>query len=556
MTAFLAGAATVSGGGDAQGKAVVEQYNKLRQDWLVWDTLYQEVATFFMPDYKDTFHTKGQTPSPARRTNKELFTSEGIRAADRLAAIMESLITPRGQRWHGLQHLSKDLINDIEVQEWFDAATDALFKYRYLPEANYVSQQYDTYRSLVTFGTGAMFIDKNETGGFRYASIHVSQLVFDVNHQGAVDTVFRGPIRMSARNIVAKFNEDDDVVPDEIQKAAKDNENKQFDLIHYVAPNLNMKRGREGKEGMPYKGCYVELSSGTTLRNEGFRTFPYVVSRFTTAPGEIQGRSPAMTALPNVKTLNSMAKTHLKIGHRHSDPIMLAHDDGLLDIVGMRPGQIIPGALTSEGRQLLMPLQAGNFDINANIMELQIREIQAAFMLDVFQLMAQGGEMTATEVIERSREKAAFLTPVFGRQETEGTGVQIPRELQLLLDQGLLPPIPEKIAEEGLKFSIVYDSPLSRSQKAEQFAGVMRSIEVAANFATLLQDPSIMDPFNMDVIVPEFALQQATPARMLNKPEEIEKIRAERAQMQEAQMAIQAAPAAAAIMSKQQGAPA
>ena len=40
------------------------------------------------------------------------------------------------------------------------------------------------------------------------------------------------------------------------------------------------------------------------LDEGGYRTFPYAISRYVTAPGETYGRSPAMLALPSIKTLN------------------------------------------------------------------------------------------------------------------------------------------------------------------------------------------------------------------------------------------------------------
>ena len=51
---------------------------------------------------------------------------------------------------------------------------------------------------------------------------------------------------------------------------------------------------------------------GRTLISEsGFESFPYMVSRYVTAPREVYGRSPAMLALPDIKMINEMSDTRL-----------------------------------------------------------------------------------------------------------------------------------------------------------------------------------------------------------------------------------------------------
>jgi hypothetical protein len=50
--------------------------------------------------------------------------------------------------------------------------------------------------------------------------------------------------------------------------------------------------------------------------------------------------------------------------------------------------------------------------------------------------------MTATEVLERTREKGALLAPTTGRQQSKALGPMIEGELEILARAGALPELP------------------------------------------------------------------------------------------------------------------
>jgi hypothetical protein len=123
----------------------------------------------------------------------------------------------------------------------------------------------------------------------------------------------------------------------------------------------------------------------------------------------------------------------------------------------------------------------------------------------------------------------------------------IEREIDVLMQQGLLPKMPRALIEAKGEYRIEYDSPLSRAQRAEEASGLMRTIETTLNVVNITQDPAPLDHFNWDVAVPELAEIQGVPMRWMKSMKEVEQIRAGRQQEQEVQTAIQAAPGAAAM---------
>jgi hypothetical protein len=115
-----------------------------------------------------------------------------------------------------------------------------------------------------------------------------------------------------------------------------------------------------------------------------------------------------------------------------------------------------------------------------------------------------------------------------------------------------MPPV--LIEAEG-EYKVEYDSPLSRAQKAESGAGTMRTIQWAAEIAASAQDPTPLDHFNFDEIIPYLADVNAMPARFLNDMQQIEGKREGRQQQAETQQLIDAAPSVAAMMKSGVGAP-
>jgi hypothetical protein len=299
---------------------------------------------------------------------------------------------------------------------------------------------------------------------------------------------------------------------------------------------------------MDFASYYIAIEGHTTLEEGGYQTFPYSISRYYQVGGEIYGRSPAMDVLPAIKTLNEEKKTILKQGHRAVDPVLLAHDDGVLDGFNLTPGAINAGGVSADGRPLIHTLPVGNIAVGKDLMDDERAVINDAFLVTIFQILVETPQMTATEVMERVKEKGILLAPTIGRQQSEYLGPMIERELDLLAQQGLLPPMPPELIEAKGEFKITYDSPLTRAQRAEEASGVMRTIESVLQVVNITQNPEPLDHFNWDNVVPEIADIHGVPAHWLASPEEVAQRRAGRAKQAESEAAMRAAPGTAALM--------
>lgn len=538
----------------------IKRHQRAESGRGTWESHWEEIAKRVLPNYSGSFTGRDNREQGAKRT-EEMFDATAALALTRFAAAMESMLTPRNSRWHRLAAMDKTLFRNRQVQHYLDETTEILFRYRYAARANYASQQHEVWMGLGAFGTGSMLVDPLDPrwgGGLRYQAIHLGEVYFLENHQGIIDTALR-KFDLTARQAVQRFGRDGDKLPQEIIDAANDSAKAEtkFWFIHCVKPRSEAE-GYDGDRldhlGMNFASYYVSVTGRKLVREGGHNTFPYPISRYVVGPGELYGRSPAMLCLPAIKVLNEQKKTLLKQGHRAVDPVLLAYDDGVVDAFSMKPGALNAGGVTAEGRPLVHALPVGDLALQREMMEYEQHTINDAFLVTLFQILVETPTMTATEVLERAREKGALLSPTMGRQQSEFLGPLIDRELDVLALQGLLPPMPQILKDAGGEFDVVYDSPLSRSQKAEEAAGLTRLFGFLQPYVNDTGDVSVFDYFNMDTVIPELADTQAIPARWINGADVVAQKRAQRAEQQNAAMAVEAAPAVAGLMKA--GAPA
>lgn len=524
---------------------IIADLDRLKTNRSNFDNQYAEIARVCDPSSRGLF-SGSKTIGDTRM--QDVYDSTPVIALQRFGAILDSLLTPRNKIWHKIMPSNALLMKDRSVRLWFEAANEVLFKNRYAPVANFQSQNQKDYNGLGAYGTSNMFTDELRGGvkGFRYKSIHLSEFWFNENHQGIPDKVYRD-FSFTKRQLLQRWP---DKIPDRV-KNEKD-ENKEYSVIHLVAPNTELDPVRLDYRGMPFASVYILREEAVCLEEGGFTSFPYSVSRYDQTGSELYGRSPAMMAFPSIRTLNEMKKTMLKQGHRTVDPVLMFADDGVMDGFSIKAGAMNSGGVSSEGKALVHTLPIGRLDIGRDLMNDEKDPIKDAFLVSIFQILQENPQMTAYEVMERTKEKGILLAPTIGRQHTEKLGPTIEREMDLAMKLGLLEPMPGLLREAKGEYRIEYDSPISRSARAEESAGIMRTVQATLEVVNVTQNPEPLDHFNWDLIVPEIADINGAPLKWMRSMEEVKAIRDGRAKAQQEQQAIEAAPAAVGLAKLQQ----
>ena len=516
---------------------IFKRFELLQRSRGTWESHWEEIAERVLP--RSAVFT-GQREAGDKRTAK-LFDATASLALERFAAAVESLLTPRGARWHTLRTSNQALNRDNDVRLYFDQVEQAMFAHRYSPKANFASQVHEGYMSLGAFGTAGLFIDEAPVRGAIYRSVHLADLFIAENEHGMIDTVYRR-FETSARNVDKMFPEGD--FSDDFKKTLKDKPDQNVRLLHVVMPRGDRDPMRRDRKNAVFFSGYFEIKSKHLIEEGGFATNPYIVSRYNSGPREIFGRSPAMTILPDIKMINEMSKTVIRAGQKVVDPPLLVADEGVMFPINTNSGAVTFARLDGRNQPPVQPLFTGaRVDIGLDMMDQRRKVINDAFLVTLFQILVETPTMTATEVLQRAQEKGALLAPTIGRQQTEMLGPLIEREFDILDKQGLLPPLPGILAEAGGEYEVEYVSPLSRAMKAEEGVGILRTLEMVQPIAAV--DPNVMDNFDTDEITRTLADTNGAPQRILRNEDEIAAMRDARNQQQQMQQMVDnAGPAA------------
>jgi hypothetical protein len=528
---------------DSRAAEVLAGYDRLKGARGTWEQHWQEVAERVWPTMAEM--TGWRTPGEKR--SEKIFDSTAQRALPRFAAAMDSMLTPATQLWHGLQTGIPELDDDISVRRWCDSIRDILFRQRYAPTANFASQAFECYMSLGAFGTSAMFIDEIPGVTLRYRAIPLSELVIDLDHTGRVDTVYRS-FQLTARQ-AAQVPSWQGKVPRSILAQLKTTPDTMFEFVHCVKPNPDYRQGMAGGEGMAYMSRYVSRQDNALLDESGYRVMPYAVGRYVTGPREIYGRSPAMEALADIKSLQEMEKTLLRVSHRMVDPPLILTEEGALNAFSVRPNALNYGYLREDGTPLVQPLATpGNIPIGIEMTDQKRKAVNDSFLITLFQILVENPRvMTATEVLQRAQEKGALLGPTMGRQQSEFLGPIIERELDLLQATGAIPEPPMQLMDyimSGGEILPKYSGPLARLMKAEEAAGVLRTVEAMLPVAQASGDMSVLRRINADEAVKIIAEANGVPAKALRTDDELAAMDMMQQQQAQAQALLAAAPIA------------
>jgi len=533
---------------DSRALEILRRTSSLASDRANFDNLWQQIAERMLPGSAQ-FNT---LQSPGQKQTEKMFDATAALALRKYATILESVLTPRNQRWHRLKPADDALEESTAVKEYLEEINKILFRARYAPPSNFTGQIGAGYLELGAFGNSPLFVDEEVGRGVRYRTLTLSNTYFVENHAGIVDCIYR-KMKISAANAVRRWGAR---CPPQIAAQAERSPDSLFDFVHCIEPN-NGDSGDGLLREHRFRSTYASETGGVIVQSGGYYTWPVPIMRDLTSAGEVYGRSPGTWVLPDVKMLNEMNRTVIRQAQRAVEPPMLLTEDGSLQPFSLSPGHLNYGTIGPSGEQLAKPLDVGaRLDIGLEMMQAKQQVINEAFFITLFQILVENPTMTATEVLERAQEKGMLLGPLMGRQQSEFLGPMIERELDILARAGQLPEMPQELLESGGEYKVEYESPLARAQRAEEGVAIVRTFEVMTPLAELR--PDIFDNFDLDKTFRALGEINGMAAKLMRDPKDVESLREERSQQQEMMAAAQVAPGVAKgvkdLASIQQGA--
>lgn len=445
----------------------------------------QEIAEVISPRKLDFVGMR----TPGQKQMNRVYDPTGIHANEMLAAGLHGMATNPSTKWFSLRMVGMTIQNakgetvdvneDQEVLEYLSTVEEIMWQRLYQPGTNFTTSLHECYLDMGAFGNSILFVGQRGNGGLMFEARSLAECVFCESAEGRVDTVYRCT-EYTVRQMKQMQASDGWTISSAVEeKYQKELFDEKIKVIHAVFPRGEREYGKKNTSNMPWASCYFEHESCHELEVSGFPEFPYQVGRWSKYASELYGRGPGMTALPDVKMLQAMVLTKIKLLQKAADPPMWLKDDG---VVGQT--RTIPGGINywrgnpNEGVMLqpvsLQGIQALVEDI-AGVRE----QILRTFFADIMR-MTDRADMTATEVVHRTAEQMRLFGPLIGRLESEFLGPMVERVFGILMRMGLIPPAPEIIQDQ--EFTVEYVSPIATAQKQQSANGIVQVMQMIGVF--------------------------------------------------------------------------
>lgn len=452
---------------------ILSRYSHLKSERANWESLWEECARYGNPRRLGFVGKR----TPGERRNQQIYNPIGIACVQTLAAALHGWTMNPASKWMSLRLLDDELNDQDEAKQWLDTVTDRILRALASPQTAFNVHANQILEDMSSIGTAAMYIGQKKTGPLYVRSRTVAEVMIAENNYGAVDTVICQTdytVRQAMMTWGAKCS-------DKIRKYWDDGKyDITFPVAHMVKPRDEFDPG-EGKgtpKNMPWSVVYFEPQAEHLLEETGSEEMPYVVPRWWVAAGEIYGRSPFMTALPQVKVANAAQKTILEAAEKAINPALQIPHDGVVSPVRTAPG----GQTYVRGKdRQIMPMPTSNsLPFAAEWLQAVNNEIRTTMFVDQVQFVGDF-KMTATEVMQRSVERMRLLGPVLGRLENEFLNPLITRVFGIMMRSGSLPKPPDSI--QGADMRVEYVSPLAKAQKSQNLQSLAMAMQVLAPFA-------------------------------------------------------------------------
>ena len=231
--------------------------------------------------------------------------------------------------------------------------------------------------------------------------------------------------------------------------------------------------------------------------------------------GEVFGRGPLVTAIPDIKTLNKTLELLLKNASIACAGVYTAADDGVINPSNIRitPGSIIPVARNGgpQGASLAPLPRSGDFNVSQiviNDLRMNIKKTLLDDTLPPDNMSAR----SATEIVERMKELAQNMGSAFGRLITETMVPIVTRVLSIMDKKGLIQ-LPLKV--NGLEVKVVPVSPLAKAQNLEEINEIMQFVQIAGSLG-----PGGVAEMKPDVIATHIGDKLGIPSNLRTTPQE------------------------------------
>jgi len=421
--------------------------------------LYQDAYEFALPQRQ--LYGVWEGSATGTRKMARVFDSTAINSTQRFANRLQSVVFPPQRKWARLE--AGDAIPSDRTgaaQAVLDIYGEKMFAV--LKQSNF-DIAIGEFLLDMSVGTACMMVQPgDDVSTINFIPVPLFLVTYEEGANGQVDNVYRR-MRMKGETIERQWP--DAKIPDALKRQIADKPTDDVELLE--ATIFDAKRGdhcyhviwKHGKEEIVYRRM---------------KSSPWVISRYMKVAGEIYGRGPLITALPDIKTLNKTKELLLKNASLAVAGVWTAADDGVLNpaTVKITPGAVIPVARNGgpQGPSLQALPRSGDFNVTQLVINDLVQNIKR-ILLDESLPPENMSARSATEIVERMKELAQNLGSAFGRLINETMIPLVAKILEVMDEKGLID-MPLRV--NGLEVKVVPVAPLAMAQNMEEVNAIMQ----------------------------------------------------------------------------------
>lgn len=464
-----------------------------------------------------------------KRINRRLYNGHGTAAFRTLCGGMTSGLSSPSRPWFRLTCYDSSLLDDQQVKDYIDEVEKRM--YAFLSGTNFYACKKYGYSEIGLFGTAAGVMVEDVAFGAVCHPLSVGEYWIAVNHAQVPDALYR-QIPMTVVQAVQRFGKDK--VSTRISNAYDaGNYDDAVQIMHAIEPNDELQIGKMTAKGKPWSSIYWDTQDGDSrevLLEEGYNEQPFWAPRWGTQGGDVYGSDcPGFDCLADLRELQLQTKRKTDATAKLYDPEMVV--PAALNLTG-KPGNRVAAARVDKD-QIVVPyaipyqaIEAINQDV-----ERCTRAVDTLSYADLFMAITNMEGIqprNIQEIASRNEEKLTQLGPVIERVNTEDLQVSVERTFGIMARAQMLPPAPPHL--QGAQLKIQFVSILAQMQRMIGIGQLEQTVSFIGNLAAA--NPEAMDKLDVDAAIDEYADRAGAPTKVIRSENDVQQLRAQRAQQQ------------------------
>lgn len=474
-----------------------------------------------------------------RQRNVRLNSSHGIFAFRTLQGGMTSGLSSPSRPWFTLATYDEDLTEDGEVKRWMAEVERRM--YAFLAQTNFYGAVKSGYLEIGLFGTEACVAVEHPAEGLVCHQLTFGEYWIAVGNALTSEALYRR-CPLTVNQAVGRFPKDK--LSTRITKAYDRGDYDEIcDFYHAIEPNDDMESGVLGWRGKPFRSVYWDehRDRTDTLELAGYDEQPFWAPRWDTTGNDAWGTGPGHDALPDLRELQLQTRRKAEATDLVVWPEIITPPKVKL----RRQPKSVVSASSLDAEKVQVPYEVPYQAIGVIAEDVGRCEeaINRATYADLFMAITnmQGIQpRNIEEIASRNEEKLTQLGPVIERVNNEKLEVAVDRVFGVMSRAGLFPVAPEALQDTDLKIDFV--SILTQMQRMVGLGQIERTAGFVGGLLAAFPDAG--DNIDIDETIREYSERAGAPPKMMRTAKMVERIRDQRAEQQNMERIVAAAPAA------------